>query len=526
MIQPQTQTEAYWVSKFTLAEKDIEQIYNYFLEVEAPQTLEEITRAVMAARVAEERNEVKRLVEGHTVYQPQKSYKVGETLVFPMMRFANGAVKSVRKGINPEYGEFSVIGVQIGSKVREFAAELNIAHPLNVNEGLLLEPTTEVDLDALYDLYGKNVASRIAEQLLAHPEFVNLAHEWFVRGLMMDISIGHKHLTEAVLEVHGGGPLPPLEILPHLDLGEGTSQAIQAFSLNAALQADNRFDEVGPRGVVTWFLRRMEPADVLETPLRLRYETIHHDRALLNTPLLMLERELDDEWSDLETVLMPQPIEVTLTYGHRSCGTLPLSSRVRQLFPLGKAERQRITFIDDQSGESVVGWVVREGRYIAGLGGWYSRNEIPIGGYLQLHEGEKPGEIRLNFQRQRAQKEWVNLAFVEEGRLRFKSDRRSIGCAYDDLLLLGTDHMAAMDAIFKQVADRRRSIPSLLAELFESLEKLSVQNQVHAKTLYSAINIMRRVPPGPLFAELVRHPAFQPVGDHYWQFVSSRWQRE
>jgi hypothetical protein len=53
---------------------------------------------------------------------------------------------------------------------------------------------------------------------------------------------------------------------------------------------------------------------------------------------------------------------------------------------------------------------------------------------------------------------------------------------------------------------------------------MNPQNTVHAKTLYSAINMLRRVPPGPLFAELVRYPAFQPVGDHYWRFESSRWQ--
>jgi hypothetical protein len=36
--------------------------------------------------------------------------------------------------------------------------------------------------------------------------------------------------------------------------------------------------------------------------------------------------------------------------------------------------------------------------------------------------------------------------------------------------------------------------------------------------------MLKRLPPAPIFAELVRHPAFQPVGDHYWRFDSSRWQ--
>ncbi|MCB0013441.1 MAG: hypothetical protein KDE34_16125, partial [Anaerolineales bacterium] len=62
MIQPQTQTESYWVSNFALSDDDIEQIYNHFLAVGRPQSLAEVTRAVMASRVAAEKNEVQRML--------------------------------------------------------------------------------------------------------------------------------------------------------------------------------------------------------------------------------------------------------------------------------------------------------------------------------------------------------------------------------------------------------------------------------------------------------------------------------
>jgi hypothetical protein len=58
--------------------------------------------------------------------------------------------------------------------------------------------------------------------------------------------------------------------------------------------------------------------------------------------------------------------------------------------------------------------------------------------------------------------------------------------------------------------------------VFPSLAKLNPQETVHTKTLYSAINMVRRVPSGPLFADLIKHPAFRPVGDHYWYFDRSR----
>ncbi len=526
MIQPQTQTEAYWVSDFALTDQDIEQVYNFFLEVERPQTIDQITRSIMAARVAAEQNEVKRLLSGRTVYQPRKSYDLGDQLVFPVFQFAQGEVVGSRQGVNPQHGKFTVIEVKIKNKVREFAAELEVPHPLNVDDGILLEPTTEVDLEELFQLFGRTVGEKVSQRLAENPEFVNLGDLWFVKGLMVEINIGHMHLAEAVLEMNQGGPMGPVAILEQLDMEAGIPVEVKSFSLNFGLREDKRFDEVGARDEINWFLRRLEPAEVQEAPERLRYRPIPYDKALLNPQLLLLERELDDEWSDVETTLAPQPIVLTLTYPHRSSGTLPLSSRLRTLFSLGRAPRQRVVFVDEQAGEELVGWVVQEGRYIYGLADWYAQNELPIGGFISLKSGPRPGTLSIDFDRRRPQREWVRLATAEDGRIKFELSRRSIGCGYDDLLIVGTDYVTAMDGLFRRAESRQREVASLLAELMPELASLSPQGTVHAKTLYSAINILRRVPPGPLFAELVRHPAFQAVGDHYWQFVPSRWQRD
>jgi hypothetical protein len=62
--------------------------------------------------------------------------------------------------------------------------------------------------------------------------------------------------------------------------------------------------------------------------------------------------------------------------------------------------------------------------------------------------------------------------------------------------------------------------------MLPELADLTPQQAVHAKTIYSAVNMLRRTPPGPIFSELLRHPAFQSVGDQYWMFDRRRWQRE
>lgn len=524
MIQPRTQTANYWGSNFTLTEADIEQIYNHFIEAERPQTAVELTRVLIVFRVAEEVHRIKKLLSGRTIYQPQSSYAIGDTLVFPAMHFAYGSVTAVREGHNPQLGPFRVISVELDGKKREFAAELKTTHPLNANEGNALADLVDVDVAQVFAQHGLQIAAKITAELCNRQEFVQLGDVWFVKGLMAEFNIGHLHLSEAVLEMNGGGPLPAAEILPQLDMDNTISKEILEFSLNYALLQDSRFDEVSPTAQATWFLRRLEPEGVQKTPERLQYNPIPYDRALLSPQLILLERELDDEWSDLEAATTPQLVVFTLLFPHRHAGVIPLTSRIRPLFPPNNSPRQRVLLIDDETHEEIEAWVVKEGRYIFGLGDWYAKHEMPIGGFIHLQPGPKPGVVSVGFDRRKAQREWVRLSTAVDHRIQFELKRRSVGCGFDDLMIVGTDTVAAIDALWRRVEAHQRTTASLLAELFPQLAQLNPQSTVHAKTLYSAINMLRRMPPGPLFAELVRHPAFQPVGDHYWQFDKNRWQ--
>ena len=523
VIQPQTQTQAYWVSKFAVTEADIEQIYNHFIEVEKPQTASQLARVILHFRLMEEKNEIKQRLSGRDLYQPRKSYAVGDELVFPAMQFAYGKVVSTRPGANPQEGQFDVIAVEINGKVREFAAGLQSDHPLNKENGNLFAGFDLATVEELHRQYGGLVAKKLTELLGKQEGFVRLGQQWFVRGLMAEISIGHLHLAEAVLDMNGGGPLAADEIMVDLDLDPGVDIEVRRFSLNHALLNDSRFDEVAPQGKVVWYLRRLEPEGVRERPPRLAYTSIPHDRALLSPQLQNLERELDDEWSDLPPQTVAQPVVLTLTYPHRYSGTLPLSARTRPLFPPSNSPRQLVTFIDEVTSEEIAAWVVQHDRYIYGLKDWYEANGVPIGGFINLRPGPEPGVILLGCDRRRGQREWVRLATVIEGQIKFELHRRTISCGFDDLMIVGTDFVTAVDVVWRRAETNKRPIASLLAEIFPELAALNPQVTVHAKTLYSAINMFRRVPPGPLFAELVRQPAFQQVGDHYWQFDSSRW---
>ncbi len=523
VIQPKTQTPSYWVGEFAIGDSDIEQLYNHLMEVERPQTAKQLARVIVHHRLNEEKNEIRRRLSGRSIYQPSRSYEIDDELVFPALQFAYGKVVSVREGANPQDGAFRVIGVDIDGKVREFASGLQREHPLNQANGDISTIFNIDSVDEVIQAHGDRITAALKEALEKRESFVRLSDQWFATELMEDINIGHMHLAEAVLDMSGGGPLSTDDIIVHLDLDPDVDVEVQRFSVNHALKNDSRFDEVAPAGKVAWYLRRLEPEGVRATPERLKYTPIPYDRALLSPQLSALEKELDDEWSELQTTSGPQPVVLTLTYPHRWAGTLPLSARTSALFPPSKAPRQLVTFVDETTGDEIKGWVVQQHRYVYGLNEWYAQNSIPVGGFVSLRPGPEPGVVMFGFDRRRGQREWVRLATVVEGSIKFDLHRRTIGCGFDDLMIVGTDFLSVMDEAWRRIERNQRSVSSLLAELLPELAALNPQNSVHAKTLYSAINMFRRVPPGPLFAELVRHPAFQSVGDHYWQFDRSRW---
>ena len=272
MNQTQIQTAEYWESYFSLSDSDLEQIYNYLLETEKPQTVGALADLIIKHRVREQANELRRVMAGRTVYQPQRAYAVGEELVFPALKLAQGKVTAVRSGFNPEYGDFSVITVEIKGKSREFAADFKKQHPLNVSNGTELTAQMAGDAEAIQHAYGPAVTAKIEAALAGRDDFVHLGDQWFVKSLMADINIGHLHLTEAILEVANGGPLTMAEIAPQLELDPGIDPQVQEFSLTQQMLLDGRFDEVSPSGPATWYLRRMEPEGVQTTPERLPYK--------------------------------------------------------------------------------------------------------------------------------------------------------------------------------------------------------------------------------------------------------------
>jgi hypothetical protein len=507
----------YW-KDIQITSQDVEFLHNHLFELETPLTARELVTVFVNERIRAERlaTQQRRQAGGKT-YLPRESYQVGDELIFPALNWKHGKVTSVRAGQNPEIGSFDVLTVDLGNGSERLFASRLPNHPLND------EPVTvqqdEFDAEAILRDNVGDLEKKIEAAFRAGDEIVRIAGRWFPRALLVDVNVGHLNLAEAVLDMAGGEPRPTAALLKDVALPDGVNPKLAEFSLNYALQEDERFDEVGPAGQVLWCLRRLEPVEVRDVPLHLRYSPIEYDRSVLTPQMLNLEAQLDDELSEVQANPTGEVKEVTvsLIYPHLRSGTLPLSARVRPLFPTAyESPRVRFTLVDGRTKQKMPGWVVREHGYVFGLQEWYKANDLMAGSLIRIRRGEQPGEVIIEAKTYRSTKDWVRTIIVgTDGGMVFALLKQPVSAEFNDRMAFAIPSLEAVDQVWLQ--DRKRPFEKLVADMIREMSKLAPQGHVHAQELYSAVNIARRVPPGPLFALLASQSEFSHVGDLYFR---------
>ena len=515
--------EDYW-ENFELGSEDIEFLYNYLLELETPLTPQELTAALVKERIRREKLSIEQQrSSGGELYQPKGSYEVDQNLVFPAFNWRRAKVTGVRDGKNPDLGNFQVIQVAFeNGEKHEFASGLE-NHVLN-NPPKIAEDNIWLEAEVVLDNYSDQLVESLVEELESNSDFVRIAGRWFPRALLVDVNIGHLNLAEAVLDMAGGGPLPTSALLEQVGLSSDVNPKLVEFSLDLAMQEDPRFDEVGPAGDVLWFLQRLEPPEVLEPPIFLRYAGMDYDRSLLTPDMLALERELDDELSPLSSRNeYADEVEVPLIFPHWRSGTLPLSSRVRHLFPTAyEAPLIRFMLVDGETGDKFPGWVVREKRYVFGLKEWYEQHGLMPGSIVHVLRGEQPGEVVIRTDNRRSSREWIRTVLVgSDGGVVFAMLKQIVTAAFDERMAIAIPDPNAVDQVWTRMQKERPPFERVVVNMVRELAKLNPQSHVHTSELYAAINVVRRCPPGPLLALLASRPWFINVGDLHFRFNDS-----
>ncbi|NPV55962.1 MAG: hypothetical protein HPY76_04695, partial [Anaerolineae bacterium] len=442
-----------------------------------------------------------------------------QTVTFPLLNNQAGRIISSRSGKNPAIGEFMVIDVEMaGGDIRSFAAELE-DHKLNIPPIVGLENTNEPD-EILKSFQG-TLETILETGLADNPDLVRIADRWFPKALLVDVNIGHLNLVEALLEMENGGPLPTKKIIDQIELPTDVNLRLTEFSLNHALQNDGRFDEVGPSGEVLWFLRRLEPPEVRETPIYLRKSSYpEYDAAYNETHLSLFDEHIIDELQpELMGRLKDGAVVIALTYPHWRSGTLPISGYLTNLFPSAyESPRVLFTFFDTENNDRFSGWVVRQSKYVFGLHEWYKLHDIIPGSLIALEKSEKSGEILIKIQKRRSSKEYVKTALVgADGGIVFANLKQMVSCEFDERLALVTPDVDSIDAIWQSSAKQRGTIEKSILAMMRELAKLTPQGHVHAQELYSAVNLVRRCPPGPILSLLLENDQVSDLGNLYFR---------
>ncbi len=310
-------SDSYWKS-LEITQQDIEFLYSYLLEKETPLPANDLAEALIEERIKKEKKLLQEKQQKNgDIYMPEKTYTVGDKLQFPAMNWISGEVSSVREGNNPQLPTLNVLTVELeDGRSRQFASNIE-NHKLN--EIVTSDGSDGEDNESyIIDKFGDEITEKLDIKLEDSKDLVRIGGNWFPKSLLIEFNVGHLNLAEAVLDMYGGGPLPVNDLLDQIEVETDDPQELVKFSMNYALQEDPRFDEVGPRGIVKWFLNRLEPQYVREKPVELEYAPVDYDRSVLTEDMLVAEQRIDDEFNN------PRPNLYAPRGWQRSCDCFEL----------------------------------------------------------------------------------------------------------------------------------------------------------------------------------------------------------
>ncbi len=509
----------YW-QQFKIADRDLDFLYNALLEKEIPLSTTELTSLLVDARIDHEINRLKsQSADSQKTYLPKNDYKIGQKVVFPSLDMREGKVAKVRDGKNPEYPGLKVIQVEFSDAVSaEFAANIE-NHELNLPTPINFEDPTFSSAHVL-DLYGREISHILESTLDTNLDLVRIAGRWFPRSLLVDVSQGNLNLAEAVLEVNGGGPLTTRALLEQIELPTDSNQNLTEFSMNLALQEDERFDEVGPAGETLWFLKRLEPDDVQNPPYYLKFARPDYDYDKIAPLLRSLESVVTDELEpELERNDSNEHIQLSLIFPHWRSGTLPLSSRMLNFFPTAyEAPRVQFTFVDEDTAERFSGWVVRPYKYVYGLAEWYESRGVIPGSIIHIKKSKVPGEVLVKVDRRKPSKDWLRTLLIgADGGFVFAMMKQGITTSFDERMTIILPDLALIDKLWAASTRYRGSLEDLIKLCVRELSKLNPQGHVHLQELYAGVNLIKRCPPGLILHSLLLAPWAGHMGDLYFR---------
>ncbi|OQY45200.1 MAG: hypothetical protein B6242_10990 [Anaerolineaceae bacterium 4572_78] len=518
-----TQTAKYWQHQFEIDDKVLQSLKQRVRDLGSPLSIDKVCLFFIRNILEKERKTIRSELQGAEPYRPDQKYAVNDKIVFPHWGFTIGKVVSVRPGYNPVDKRFDIIEVAFpksSDTIAQLAANIKTPHKL-------LEKSDEDDQtediisisQKIYKRYKQHIRPKIEYFIKNDGSFVSFKKNCFLKELLPKIQEGLLNIVDAVIDINGkpmsvDDLIEPLELYP-----KGKITDASRFSINYYLHNDNRFENVGTPDLVLWYLNRLRPPQLRAPIYHLQVKKTSFNVNVLSGDLRAFLADIDDEVTPIEyttTTSDTKTVKFTLIYPHLHAGTIPVLPAVLDILPTADSELLILNFIDGQTGETFLGWLIEETNYIFGFENWYKKYNLPVGTLITLKKTENPLELIIDFNPQRRRPEVVTVAKINNDRLTFQMERKRITAKYDELMLFSVVHPHEVERYSNRLEKQGVSLSQLMEDIFPELMQLSPHSAVHVKTLYSAVNIVKRYPPGPIFYELVTHKSFESLGDGYW----------
>jgi len=518
-------TEAFWREEYQVSQADIDLATGIILQESGPVPASRLAAAIIQDRQAREKAIAAQLARQTQVYRPMDSYQIGQRLVFSELDLAEGEVIAKRVGNNSRYGEFDVIQVSFGAsgKVREFAANMKGPHHLNRPIEELVNTGDEgVTGEEAVGAFGPIVEAKLCAALAADPDMVPMGGMWFLRELLPQISEGYLNLAEAAID-EAARPVTVDEILSRVPLDTVGSATAQRFALLQALDADQRFDNLGGGDEQLWYLRALEPEAIFETPAVLADPIRAEQGALVGVTLLDVIEALGDELDEIETPRAgSNSLSFQLGFPQLYAGTMPAPRRLLALLPANTLDHYPITITDRRRRKSYTVWVVPGKRLICGLKSLYEAANMTVGAQLTVTASDAPNTLVLDYAAPHSRgNDWLRVANVQEGRLVLEMKPATLAVRCDERSVIIPGNAAAIAGLMGTASVHNAPLGEVIRRAFLELAKLNGQGLVHVKALYMAVNMHRRCGATPIYAYLTRQAAYDPMGEGLWCYDGS-----
>lgn len=137
---------------------------------------------------------------------------------------------------------------------------------------------------------------------------------------------------------------------------------------------------------------------------------------------------------------------------------------------------------------------------------------------MRILRSDKPGEVIIKAEKRRPTREWIRTALIgADGGIVFAMLKQQVSTVFDERMAIAIPDTEALDKIWSQSGKLRGTLEQTTHTLMTELSKLNPQGHVHAQELYSAVNLVRRCPPGPILSLLAERSWASFLGDLYFR---------